>query len=136
MESKHPKVGVAIIVPRDGKFLLGKRKNSNGAGMWAFPGGHLEMGEELEQCAARELKEETGMTTAGFRFVGTTNDIFSSEKHYVTFFFLAFEPKGDHEIREPDKCETWEWFPWEALPDDIFLPIVNLKKSGFNPKSI
>jgi len=58
---KKPKVGVGIIVIKDNKVLLGKRKNSHGEGSWCFPGGHLEFNESLENCAKREVLEETGI---------------------------------------------------------------------------
>ena len=50
-----PRVGVAVIVVRDGRVLVGRRRSaSHGDGMWQFPGGHLEFGETVEACAARE----------------------------------------------------------------------------------
>jgi 8-oxo-dGTP diphosphatase len=55
----RPKVGVAVIVVKDTRILLGKRVNSHGSGTWQFPGGHLEFGEPIEDCAKRELFEET-----------------------------------------------------------------------------
>jgi len=36
---------------------------------------------------------------------------------------------------EPEKCEKWEWFEWEKLPKNLFLPFKNLKKQGFHPYS-
>jgi 8-oxo-dGTP diphosphatase len=42
---KRPLIGVAVIVMKDDRVLLGKRKNSHGADTWAFPGGHLEFNE-------------------------------------------------------------------------------------------
>ena len=58
MESKCPKVGVGVAVVKDGKVLLGKRKNAHGEGTWSFPGGHLEYKESWEDCAIRETLEE------------------------------------------------------------------------------
>ena len=43
----HPRVGIAAIVKKDNKVLLGKRKGSHGSGAWNFPGGHLEFFETL-----------------------------------------------------------------------------------------
>jgi 8-oxo-dGTP diphosphatase len=40
---------------------------------------------------------------------------------------------GEPEIKEPDKCERWEWFAWNALPEKLFLPLRNCKKQGFDP---
>jgi len=57
----RPAVGVAVIVMKNGKLLLGKRLNSQGSGTWAFPGGHLELKESIENCAKREVFEETGL---------------------------------------------------------------------------
>jgi 8-oxo-dGTP diphosphatase len=136
MESSRPKVGVAAVVLRDGKFLLGKRKGSHGEGTYGFPGGHLEMGESWEQCAARELAEETGISASAFRFFGVTNDIFGPDKHYITIFMLALDADGEPQLLEPNKCEGWEWRSWEdmgSLPMSVFLPIENLRKSEFAP---
>jgi mutator protein MutT len=55
MMSEHVRVGV--IVRRGGKILMAKRAGSHGAGSWSFPGGHVEMGEDPTQTAARELQE-------------------------------------------------------------------------------
>jgi 8-oxo-dGTP diphosphatase len=63
---EHPRHAVtvdAIVVSREPKprVLLIRRKYPPFAGMWAIPGGHVEMGETLEQAARRELFEETGV---------------------------------------------------------------------------
>ena len=89
MENR-PQVGVSVIVLRDGKVLVGKRKGSHGAQTWSFPGGHLEFGEDPVVCVAREALEETGLRLRNIRPAPYTNDVFSNEgKHYITLFFVA-----------------------------------------------
>ena len=47
MSSERPKVGVGVIIIKDGKFLMGWRKKSHGSGTWCPPGGHLEYGTSV-----------------------------------------------------------------------------------------
>jgi mutator protein MutT len=132
-KDKRPYVGVAVIVVRNGHVLLGKRKNTHGAGTWQFPGGHLEYGESIDACARRELFEETGLSIASLRPGPFTNDIFGKEnKHYVTLFVIADGCSGEAQVKEPDKCERWDWFRWSEMPRPRFLPIVNLLKQNFS----
>ncbi len=57
-----PRVGVAVFVLNEkGHVLVGKRTGSHGAGTLALPGGHLELHESFDECAARETYEETGL---------------------------------------------------------------------------
>ena len=133
MEEKRPKVGVGIFVFKDGRFLLGRRKNSHGDGTWCLPGGHLEFNEELEDCATREVMEETGIKIRNIRFSTITNDMFKEEgKHYITIFMLADWADGEVKVMEPEKCEEWKWIAKEELPENLFLPLQNLLKNDFN----
>ncbi len=126
------KVGIAVIVKRGSQVLLGLRKGSHGALTWAFVGGHLEFKEDILECAARELLEETGLQAKSLRCGPFSNDIFPDEdKHYLTIFVLAEGISGEAELREPDKCHEWRWFESGALPEPLFLPIQNLLGSGF-----
>ena len=129
---KRPLIGVAVIVIKDDKVLLGKRKNAHGHGTWAFPGGHLEFNESIEDCARREVFEETGIRLKNVRYGPYTNDIFDREaKHYVTLFVLADYDTGVPTVREPHKCEEWQWHRWPPQVKPLFLPIVNLLKQDF-----
>jgi len=128
----RPLIGVAVIIIKDNRVLLGKRKNSHGAGTWAFPGGHLEFNEFIEACAVREVFEETGLKIKNLRFGPYTNDIFTADnKHYVTLFVIADYDSGTPEVKEPHKCEKWEWSQWPPTLQPTFLPIKNLLKHRF-----
>jgi 8-oxo-dGTP diphosphatase len=134
--NKRPLVGVAVFIMKDHNVLLGKRKMSHGDGTWALPGGHLEFNEAIEDCATREVFEETGLLIKNIRYGAFTNDIFSeNEKHYVTLFVVSEYDHGIPELKEPDKCHEWGWFSLSDLPSPKFLPLENLLKQGFDPEA-
>ena len=137
MEYNRPKVEIGIIIIKDNKVLLGKRKNAHGEGDWAFPGGHLELNETWEDCVQKEIKEEVDIEVKNIRFGAVTNDIFTKEsKHYITIFMLTDYASGEVKTMEPEKCEKWEWFEWDKLPNPRFIPLQNLLKQNFNPFNI
>ncbi len=128
---KSPRVGVGVAVIRKGKILLGKRKGSHGAGTWQFPGGHLEFGESVEACAVREVWEESGLRIKHIRKAGYTDDFFETEqKHYITVYVISDHHAGEAEVKEPDKCEKWEWFSPDHLPDPKFPPFHNFLRQN------
>lgn len=134
MADPVPRVGIGVIVVRDGRLLLGLRAGAHGAGTWALPGGHLEFGETPEQCAARELREETGLELLGGTAGPAVNDVFEAERrHYVTWFVVASGARGEPERREPEKCLRWEWFRWSELPEALFQPLDTLRRTGYVP---
>jgi len=128
----QPRIGVGVLVFKGNQVLLGKRKNSHGEGTWQAPGGHLEFGEKPEDCAIREVLEETGLSITDVKRGPYTNDLFQAEnRHYITLFMIANHQHGEPSVMEPDKCEGWKWFDWSQLPSPLFLPIVNLIRQGF-----
>jgi 8-oxo-dGTP diphosphatase len=67
MTTKRPVLGVSTLVRLDGRVLLVKRARQPLRGYWSLPGGHVEGGETLAEAAAREVREETGVTIDGLR---------------------------------------------------------------------
>lgn len=57
-----PRIGVGGITIHEGRVLLVKRGVAPNRGQWAIPGGTLQLGETLQECVAREIFEETGIT--------------------------------------------------------------------------
>lgn len=122
MDSR-PKVGVAVFVWRDGKFLIQQRLGSHGSGTWSVPGEHLEFGESWEECAKRETLEETGMEITNIRFLAATNDIFKDEnKHYITIWLEADWKTNEPAIMEPDRLTATRWVTSRDLPSPLFEP--------------
>ncbi len=113
------RVGVGAMVFKDGKVLLGKRKGSHGAGEYAWPGGHLEFGEKLEECVVREVKEETGMNVRAVRPLAISN-VIKYGKHYLDIQFLVEYISGHPEVLEPDRVESWNWYDIDELPEPMF----------------
>lgn len=129
----RPKIGVGVLIVKGNSILLGKRKNAHGHDTWAPPGGHLELGESWQECAKREVLEETGLHLTACRFFAVTNDIFDEQKHYVTIFMQADYAGGQVQNLEPDKCYGWQWFDIAQLPDNLFLPLLNLLREHALP---
>ena len=133
--NQKPQVGTAMIITKDDKVLLMKRKGPHGTGTWSTPGGHLDFGESLEECAAREAREEVGVEVVDIRFRTVTNDIFESDgKHYVTIWMEA-TPTSEPSIVAEQEVEEIGWFAWDDLPQPLFLPLENLvKEDSYPPK--
>ena len=133
--NQKPQVGTAIIITKEGKVLLMKRKGPHGTGTWSTPGGHLHFGETLEGCAAREAKEEIGVDVVDIRFRAVTNDLFEETgKHYITVW-LEGKPRNEPFIAAEREVEEIGWFAWDSLPQPLFLPLENLvKENSYPPK--
>ncbi|PHH71382.1 hypothetical protein CDD80_5308 [Ophiocordyceps camponoti-rufipedis] len=120
----------AIIVNAQGQLLVSQRFGSHGAGSWQMPGGHLEDGEGILFCTAREVKEESNLHVRPLRIVETTYDLFAQAgKHYVTWFVLCEMKDADAEpeTMEPDKCSGWFWkTPAHLTGLNLFLPLQQL----------
>ena len=127
-------IGVGVLVLRDGLVLLGRRRGSHGAGTWSAPGGRLEYGESIEDCAARELMEETGLTAQSFELGPYSNDVFVEvREQYVTLFVVARGVQGTPANLEPHKCDGWEWFRWGDWPAPLFKPVESMLAIGWRP---
>lgn len=120
MENQITKVGVGVMILKDGKVLLGKRKNSHGDGEYAFTGGHLEYMESFEDCARRETREECGIEIKNIRFNCVSNVTSHAPKHYVHIGLVADWESGEPQVLEPEKRESWEWYDMNNLPEPLF----------------
>jgi 8-oxo-dGTP diphosphatase len=104
-----PRVAVGTVVFRDGAVLLVRRAKPPSEGLWAIPGGSVELGETLQQAAERELFEETGVRaragTPCFAFDAVHKDRSGRVRfHYVVVDlraeFVSGEPKPGDDVLE------------------------------------
>jgi ADP-ribose pyrophosphatase YjhB (NUDIX family) len=84
----RPRLAAIAVVLRDGQVLLAKRKNAPDAGLWGFPGGHVDLGETALDAAARELHEETGVVATPDRYLTNLDIIVRDDTGTITHHFL------------------------------------------------
>lgn len=133
----RPSVTVdAIVITRfkeRNSILLIRRRNEPFAGMWALPGGFIEMHEDLEQSCARELEEETGLsgiTLTQFRTFGAVDRDPRGRTISVVYWGVVDK---ELPVTGLDDADLAEWFPLDALPGLAFdhLDIINQFKEFY-----
>lgn len=131
------RVGLGVLVNRSGCVLMLRRSNVHGGGAWSAPGGHIDNGESLEQCAEREVFEETGVTIKNIQFFAVTNDVFEAEgKHYITIWMSADYERGNAFVSAPEESSEVGWFDQSELPKPLFVPFQNLISGKHYPVDI
>jgi 8-oxo-dGTP diphosphatase len=88
---KQPLVGVGAVVVCSGNILLEKRKNEPGKGKWSIPGGIVELGEETEQTAVREVREETNLTIEKPELIDVVDNVELDENGKVKYHFVIID---------------------------------------------
>jgi len=134
--TQKPGVGIATLIIKDNKVLLGKRHDDpikadsalHGEGTWTIPGGKLDFKEEPKQGAIREALEETNITITKLKLISVGNEIVH-DNHFVTLGFLAESFEGQPKVMEPDEITKWEWFDINELPSPIFPPAEKVIKN-------
>ncbi len=127
-ELKLPVVGVATLIFKQGKLLLGQRKKTPGYKTWQCPGGLLQANEAIFDCARREVLEETGMAIHNLNYGPYSNNIFLAESEHSVTLYVTAETDDEPRGLEPHLAEDWQWFEPGALPQPLFLPLDELLK--------
>ena len=116
-------VDAVVFTKREGRreVLLIERKHDPFAGTWALPGGFVDMDETLEQAAARELEEETGLRGVALEQCHTFGDPGRDPRgRSVSVAFAAEVDWRKHRPRGGDDAAQARWFPVDALPSLAF----------------
>ncbi|MGC7096782.1 NUDIX hydrolase [Amycolatopsis lurida] len=129
-DGQHTIIDAHVLLIRDGEVLLTRRRGSYGDGMWHLPSGKLDPGESLPAAAVREALEEVGVhiNPDDLQHVHTLHVTGSGQKPRLGIFFATHHWVGEPHNREPDKCSAVEWFPLDALPDDVIpYPLAGIR---------
>jgi ADP-ribose pyrophosphatase len=133
-----PRVGVGAITLKDGKVLLVKRGIEPSYGLWAIPGGTLKLGETLQECAAREILEETGITIKVGPCVYVFDFLERDDKGKIKFHFVVVDFAADYISGEPQGADDALDARWLAPAELHNLPVAKntlaaLRSIGFLP---
>ncbi|MBN2610029.1 MAG: NUDIX hydrolase [Bacteroidales bacterium] len=103
------------------KVLLIKRGIEPFIGKWAFPGGFLQMDENSDQCALRELYEETGVKNVFIEQLYTFSDVDRDPRgRVITISYYALIKLSDYRLKAGDDASNAEWFPISKVPPLAF----------------
>ena len=113
-----PKVAAGVLVEKRGNILLVRRIHDPYRGLWTFPAGFVNAGEDPAQAASRECMEETGLNVRVLRLL----DIYAKREHPqgADFIILYQAELIDGQLLAADDVDAAKWFPREALPDLAF----------------
>jgi ADP-ribose pyrophosphatase YjhB (NUDIX family) len=115
---EHPVVAVGVLLLDGDRVLLVRRARPPQPGRWTVPGGGVEIGETLEQAAARELAEETGLACTLGPVVEVLDRVVRDaagkiEFHYVILDFLGTAPLG--QLRAGSDAGEARWVTLDEL---------------------
>ena len=114
----RPLVGVGAVIVRDGRVVIVERSTEPLKGQWSIPGGALELGETLRQCAAREALEETGLRVEAVDVLDVFDSIYRdpngrTQYHYVLIDFFCRVVGG--ELKAGGDAAQARWITREEL---------------------
>lgn len=123
-EWPRPMVTADAVVFRFAKgkvwLLLVKRGNEPYKGKWAVPGGFIELEEELEDAAARELEEETGLVAVRLEQMRTFGAVGRDPRgRQITVVFMGIAEEGQDRLRAGDDAAEAKWFDIDKLPESM-----------------
>ncbi|HWL49216.1 MAG TPA: NUDIX hydrolase [Acidimicrobiia bacterium] len=110
----RPLVGVGVVLIDDGRILLVQRGHEPSKGLWAVPGGKVDLGETLRDAAVREVAEETGLEVEIGDVIWVGEHI-SQHGHIVLIDFLGSVVGG--ELSAGDDADRAEWVPLRRAGD-------------------
>lgn len=113
----HPKLAALAVLIRDDHVLLVKRRNEPDAGLWGFPGGHVDFGETAMDAASRELQEETGIIGRPLKYLTNVDVIVRDPENCILFHFLLAVVMCDYVSGHPNAQDDVSDARWQPIED-------------------
>lgn len=116
--TQTPKIGALAVVLHEDRVLLVKRSKQPDAGLWGFPGGHVEWGETVLRAAQRELREETSVIAEPLHYLDNLDllrrgDSGETLSHYLLVGVACRYQAGDP-VAGDDALDAG-WFPVDQI---------------------
>ncbi len=126
MSKEFQSCGASVIIYKDNKILLQQRRDN---GCWGYHGGHVELGEKVEETAKRELFEETGLKVISMELF----DVFSGPElcyvypdgnkvHIIDVVYICTEFIGEMKLQNSEVINL-KWFDIDDIPENISPPV-------------
>ena len=133
-----PVPAVGALVVHDGAVLLVRRGRAPSRGVWAVPGGRVELGETLAEAAEREVHEETGVRVRAGEPVWSFDSVVRDVEGRITFHYVIVDLLADYVSGEPrarDDALEARWARPEDFPGLTVSPptLELLDRIGFLP---
>jgi ADP-ribose pyrophosphatase YjhB (NUDIX family) len=113
----RPQLAASAVIFRDNRFLVVRRANAPGRGLYSVPGGRVEHGETLHQAVAREVREETALAIDIVGFVGwrevLPDPAADRAGHYLVISFAAHWRAGEVTLNE--ELDDFRWITPDGL---------------------
>ncbi len=117
---QNPVVGVAVIVEREGRVLLGRRVGGVYEGAWCIPCGYVEYDEDVREAARREFLEETGLVVELGEVYTVHSNFHAPAMHSVGIWFRGDAVGGA--LCAGDDVDVVDYFALDALPEPLAFP--------------
>jgi len=124
----HPRVAVGALVFREGNVLLVRRGQPPAEGVWAIPGGRIELGENLQRAAEREIHEETGVRIKAGDPVFTFDVIERDSDGRVRFHYVIVDLMAAYVDGDPIAGDDAREARWISPGDLKHLPVSETTK--------
>ncbi|MBD3261083.1 MAG: NUDIX domain-containing protein [Candidatus Altiarchaeales archaeon] len=119
MKPETPRLAVDAAIIAEGELVLIKRRNPPYQGMWALPGGFVDVGETVEEAVKREAQEETNLKIKIKKLVGVySNPERDPRGHTVSLIYLCKKISG--KLKPGDDAKQADWFPLKKTPPLAF----------------